>query len=127
MFKVKIFRGSHATTKIFYLQFFINEYFFRKFPNYGILYFLLFWNLIHHNVHISVFGTGVCILQYKQLFFVVRVSVYFCLLCYALHAKLINHQLYFSLVTTAYFAIPMSLAPAGILLFLPTVYAPSLL
>ena len=37
MFKVKIFRGSHASTKIFYLEFFINEIFsVEKFPNYGV-------------------------------------------------------------------------------------------
>ena len=38
MFKVKIFRGNHPSTKIFYLDFFINEIFsVEKFPNYGIL------------------------------------------------------------------------------------------
>ena len=32
----KIFRGSHASTKVFYLKFFINEIFsVEKFPNYG--------------------------------------------------------------------------------------------
>ena len=37
MLKVKIFRGSHASAKIFYLEFFINEIFsVEKFPNYGI-------------------------------------------------------------------------------------------
>ena len=36
MFKAKIFRGSHVSTKIFYLEFFINEIFsVQKFPNYG--------------------------------------------------------------------------------------------
>ena len=45
MFKVKIFRGSHASTKIFYLEFFINEIFsVKKFPNYSTL----------NNGHISV-------------------------------------------------------------------------
>ena len=39
MFKVKIFRGSHASTKIFYLEFFINEIFsVEKFPNYGTFF-----------------------------------------------------------------------------------------
>ena len=37
MFRVKIFQGSHASTKIFYLEFFINEIFsVEKFPNYDI-------------------------------------------------------------------------------------------
>ena len=36
-FKVKIFRGSRVSTKIFYLEFFINEIFsVKKIPNYGI-------------------------------------------------------------------------------------------
>ena len=35
MFKVKIFRGSHVSKKIFYLEFFINEIFsVEKFLNY---------------------------------------------------------------------------------------------
>ena len=39
MFKVKIFRGRHASTKIFYLEFFITEIFsVKKFPNYSIIY-----------------------------------------------------------------------------------------
>ena len=36
MFKVKIFWGSYVSTKIFYLEIFINETFsVKKFPNYG--------------------------------------------------------------------------------------------
>ena len=37
MLKIKIFRGSYVSTKIFYLEFFINEIFsIKEFPNYSI-------------------------------------------------------------------------------------------
>ena len=52
MFKVKLFRGSYVSTKIFYLEIFIFSV--EKFPNYGMLYLVLQHQFINVTGHVKI-------------------------------------------------------------------------